>query len=273
MTSKHASWLKAAGSILSKEAHAIQIWELKPDSSDASTWSTWAAHLRNHYCLDELIDELKAGTPYAASRKDYLVALVFPDVKESPGPSIRSGDFSEILVADLVEEQLEYWVPRTQYQAKAVRNESSKGTDVIGFKLQQRNGEFSPQDRLLTVESKAHLSATKPKKAALQAAVDDSIKDEFRKAQTLNAIKRRYLERGSAKEARIVQRFQDPQGNPYRQDSAAAAVICNTVYDAAQVARTTTAKAEPKPTYLFVIRGDAMMSLVHKLYELAASEA
>jgi hypothetical protein len=154
----HVNWLKDSGRrVRTKDGAEIAIWTLN-HAPDASILSAWAKHFRNHYCDDKQIDLLRKGTPY--SRADYLVQLKFPDASNSPGPSIRSGDFAEVLIADYVEFLLGYWVPRTRYDEKTIRNESKKGSDVLGFRF-QRTDKWSPSDTLLIFESKAQLSGKK----------------------------------------------------------------------------------------------------------------
>jgi len=121
---------------------------------DGQVFSAWPKHFRNHYCDDGQIDALRNGTNF--SRAEYLRKIKFPNPKEAPGPSIRSGDFGEILVADYVEFALDYWLPRTRYDHKAVRNESTKGSDVIGFKV-VTPGSNDPNDALAIFEVKAQL--------------------------------------------------------------------------------------------------------------------
>jgi hypothetical protein len=53
-------------------------------------------HLRKHYCADYEIDVLRAG--FGLERNEYLKTIKFPDERIRPGPSVRSGDFTEILV-------------------------------------------------------------------------------------------------------------------------------------------------------------------------------
>lgn len=270
----HLAWLKETGEVISTaDGKKITVWELNCDDSDRDTWRAWAKHFREHYCLDAMIDLLKEGTPYAASRADYLKSLVFPDEKAAPGPSIRAGDFAEILVADLIEGHFGAWVPRTRYKAKDIRNESSKGTDIIGIHVVNADGSPSIKDRLFTIESKAQFSGQRAK-ARLQHAVDDSMKDEIRKAETLNAVKRRLLEEQRIDDAKIVQRFQDSFKSPYVEQTCAAALFCNSVYDPSQIAMTSCAQHNnAHQLILIIIRANTFMKLVHQLYERAANEA
>lgn len=270
----HLAWLKDTGEVISTtDGKKVSVWELACDANDSQTWKAWAKHFREHYCLDAMIDLLKEGTPYAASRADYLKSLVFPDENAAPGPSIRAGDFAEILVADLIEDHFGIWVPRTRYKAKAIRNESTKGTDIIGIQVVNGDGSSSPKDKLFTLESKAQFSGLKAK-PRLQHAVDDSMKDEIRKAETLNAVKRRLLEEGRIDDAKIVQRFQDAFKAPYVEQTCAAALFCNSVYDASEVAGTSCAgHNNADQLILIVIRSNTFMKLVHQMYERAANEA
>lgn len=271
----HLAWLNETAEVITtSDGKKVRAFELTCNKSDTATWSAWAKHFREHYCLDSMIDVLKAGTPYESSRADYLTSLVFPDAKEKPGPSVRAGDFAEILISDLLEHHFAYWVPRTRYKAKAIRNESTKGTDVIGIKLLKEDGTVSPQDRLFTFEVKAQFSGKKPN-PRLQDAVTDSIKDEKRKAEALNAIKQRLAEEGRMDEVLKVQRFQDALKNPYIEQTGAAALFCASIYNADNIYKTTTCSTHPnaKRLTLIVVRADAFMQLVNYLYERAANEA
>lgn len=271
----HPNLLQAeAEKLQTADGLPVSIWELKYASATHQAWSNWAKHFRSHYCSDELIDLLKAGTPYESSRAEYLNNLVFPDSGSRLGPGIRAGDFAEVLVADLLEHKLAYWVPRTRYASKQVRDESAKGVDIIGIKFAAANEIASPNDELVTVETKAQFSGRKAK-ARLQDAVIDSVKDEFRKGESLNAIKRRLIEQGEVGNARRVERFQDQIKNFYVDKVCAAAVFCNSVYSPADIVATTNCSKHPKrqSLSLIVIRADSFMNLVNAIYKKAADEA
>lgn len=136
---KISEWLveEKKENITTADGKPIKVFSFNYDSSDAETMSAWAKHFRNHYCPDEKIDFLRKGT--GLSKKDYLLTLKFPDQTVTPGPSVRSGDFSEILISDYLEYILNYWVPRTRYSNKINRNSSPMGSDIIGFKLFDSN--------------------------------------------------------------------------------------------------------------------------------------
>lgn len=271
---EHAKWLKKASAALTaKDGQLIDVYELVVEPANDPALSAWAAHFRQQYCLDGMIDALRSGT--GKSRAEYLRDLVFPSLGQGFGPATRSGDFAEILVADLLEFVLGYWVPRVRYAAKMVRNESVKGTDVIGFKtIGSDPTEHSVDDSLITFETKAQLSGNKPE-ARLQDAIKDAAKDVFRLAESLNALKRRLIDQQLLTDAKRVERFQDALDRPYLRKSGAAAVFCDSVFDPAHIASSvdcSNLKHEGE-LVLIVVHSQALMVLANSLYDRAADGA
>lgn len=269
-TSAHTSWLKDTGTRLTANSgQTVEIWELQ-HQNDQTILSAWAKHFRNHYCFDTEIDSLINGTGY--SRATYLDSIKFPDQKGKPGPSIRAGDFGEILVADFLEYLLKFSVPRTRYGDKTVRNESIKGCDVIGFRFLE-DGKVSPKDILAIFESKAQFSGRKPK-PRLQDAINDSAKDHVRKAESLNAIKQRLKARRDTDCAKKIERFQNEADLPYTHLYGAVALFEGSLFNNTVATSTTTAKhPNGSSLRLYVIKGAQMMQLVHALYKRASDEA
>jgi hypothetical protein len=270
-TPAHLNWLVDTGERLtSADGVEIEVWELK-HADDSAVLSAWAKHFREHYCDDEMLALLVPGT--GKTNGEYLLDMKFPDATDAPGPSIRAGDFAEIIVADYIEYKLGYWCPRQfRYDQKAVRNESTKGSDIIGFRFVNEDG-VDPNDELFVLESKAAMSGNTATNR-LQVAVDDSHKDALREAAALNAIKQRFYERGEAAPAKKIERFQSMADRPFVRKSGAAAVINTSLYDADVIQQTTTAAHFNSANLkLIVIRGNTLMALVHALYERAANEA
>lgn len=259
---------QCVGTLTSGEGCIIHVWELGGPVSPVDL-SEWARHLRQHYCPDAEIDQLRDGTPF--SRAEYLVNLVFPDATTAPGPSIRSGDFAEILISDYVEYMLGYWVPRGKFAEKASRDESVKGVDILGFKI--LGARHAPEDELLTFEVKAELSGGQYS-GALQKAVTDSAKDYLRSAITLNATKRRLIRAGEQERALVVQRFQNKDDRPFVFKCGAGAVLSDLAYDEANV-RSVSARDHRNLAnlQLLVVKGTHLMTLVHSLFQAAANEA
>ncbi len=267
---QHAAWLvNTNATIQTANGLVAEVWELKP-GEDQAILSAWAKHFRDHYCEDELLDRLRDGT--GLSRAEYLERFKFPDAANAPGPSIRSGDFAEILVADYVEFKLGYWCPRElRYDMKFSRNESTKGCDVLGFKLVDVANP-SPDDELFIFESKAKLTGQADNR--LQVAVNDSAKDPAREGMSLNALKQRCLERHDDESAMKIQRFQLWNANPFKRLNGAAAVVSDDCYDANLIAQTTTDHHPNNANLqLLVVKGPALMQLVHALYQRACDEA
>lgn len=266
----HINWITDTGerryTVCGRE---VQIWRLAPEKEDA-TLSAWAAHFRHHYCADADLPALVAGT--GKSRAEYLNTILFPDEKIAPGPSLRSGDFGEILVADFIEFILGYWCPRElRYQDRWNRQDSTKGCDIVGFKFVNKESEH-PSDELFVFESKSGLSATD--KNRLQDAVTDSMKDYLREAMTLNAMKQRLLVRGKATEVAAVQRFQNETERPFRRVNGAAAILDIDVFATTDVEATdTTGHKNAADLRLLIFTGPSLMELVHAIYKRAADEA
>jgi hypothetical protein len=266
----HLNWLIDTGErIKTSEGKEVLVFELQHQNDD-SILSAWAKHFRNHYCSDTEIDVLRRGTPH--TRSEYLNAIKFPDQSLAPGPSIRSGDFGEILVADYLEFSLGYWVPRTRYGDKTIRNESTKGCDTLGFKFIDGSKE-SAGDSLAVFESKSQFTGSSPN-PRLQQAVDDSVKDQIRKAESLNAIKQRLHDSNKPEDVAKIERFQDPIDHPYKEISGAVALFSTPLFSKETIESTITSKHPNNiELVLITIKGVNMMDLVHELYRRAADEA
>ena len=167
---------------------------------------------------------------------------------------------------------LGYWVPRTRYNDKTIRNESTKGCDIIGFKI-LKEGVFSNSDTLAIFEGKAQLTGDKAD-SRLQDAVQDSMKDITRKPESLNAIKQRYLDKKQNDFIWRVERFQNPEDRPYKELSGACCIPSSNCYNPELIAETDASSHPNKDNlFLMVIYGNDMMTLVHELYKRAADEA
>jgi hypothetical protein len=263
----HLDWLVDTGKTLKTACgRKVNVLELK-HTNDTTILSAWAKHFRNQYCSDNKIDALKGKL----SRQEYLENIKFPSKTTAPGPSIRAGDFAEILLADYLEWGLSFWVPRLRWDMKPTANDSAKGCDVIGFHFAE-TGKVSASDALAIIESKASLSGKNPNR--LQDAVTDSAKDDVRKAESLNYLKQRFAEQGKSTEAGLVERFQSPVDQPYKELCAAAAVFSSNGYNETTI-KTTNSSTHPHHDNLkmLVVKGDDLMKLVHDLYQRAADEA
>ncbi|MDR1895286.1 MAG: SAVED domain-containing protein [Prevotellaceae bacterium] len=273
----HIHWLIDNGERLqTSDGKEIKVFEFQHKNDDAIL-SAWATHFRNQYCADKDIDDLRNGT--GLTRKDYLINLKFPsekhDEKDSSsilGPSIRAGDFAELLISDYLEFLLGYFVPRTRYDHKTIRNESPKASDLIGFKISQLDN-FSPDDEMFIFEVKAKFTSPVDGNR-LQDAVNGSSKDDLRKAESLNAIKQRYKTEKKRKEKQLIERFQDKVGKPFIEKSGAVAFLEKEVFNKTNFSQTdTSAHTNQNNLFVIAVKGEKMMPLVHELYRRAADEA
>lgn len=227
--------------------------------------SNLISHIRNHYCKDEELDEMREST--GLSKKEYLKQVKIPDIG-----TVRSSDFSEILIADYIEFILEYFIPRTRYDNKINKNISPTGIDIIGFKVLDSN-QINKNDKLITCEVKAALRVKNLD--TLQNGIKDSIKDiHIRKAQSLNAIKQRCKDRRESGTVKIVERFQDITDRPYLEITGAAAVNSTEIWDDKIITEVSCEDHTNKNNLLLlVIRGKELMDFVNCLYERICDEA
>ncbi|MEB0024751.1 SAVED domain-containing protein [Pseudomonas sp. MH9.2] len=265
----HLGWLEDSGTVIkSMCGRDIPVLKLKYDTSDTAMMSSWAKHFRNHYCRDEELPFIKNPTK---TNQQYLLTEKFPHQLNAPGPSIRAGDFAEILIADYLEYIRNYQVPRTRYDRKGIANESTKGSDVLAFK--KTKGVISDQDELLIFEVKAKASE-KSKSNVLQNAINDSMKDEIRLAESLSAMRQKLFDRKDMDGVGLVDRFQREPDHPCKRRYGAGAVFTESSYDEELIAESDTS-LHPNQHHLemIVVSGELLMSLVHELYRRAANEA
>lgn len=267
-TAAHLDWLESNGTYTSACGRKISVYRFNHDALDVAVMSDWARHFRNHYCNDQEIRYLKNPTK---TNSEYLVSEKFPSESIAPGPSIRAGDFAEILIADYLQYVRNYVVPRTRYDRKIIANESSKGSDVIAFK--KAPNAISDNDELLIFEVKAKASEN-TKVNILQNAIDDSVKDEIRIAESLNAMRQRLVDRKDFKSVDLVERFQREPDYPCKRSYGAAAVYTTSSLHE-NIVSTSDASRHPSASRLelLVVSGQELMSLVHELYRRAADEA
>jgi len=267
ISSDHIPWFSQQQSIVVNNC-SVDIYVFNHQQNEL-VFSSWARHFRNHYCLDGQIDRLKSP---GQSRRDYLNNIKLPSI-QGFGPGVRSGDFSEILVADYLQFILNYDVPRYRWRSKIIRDESPKGSDVIGFSIATPRLNNSPDDTLAIYEVKAKFS--KNGDNTLQTAINDSAKDHIRIAESLNFIKQQAINADNINRVDTVSRFQNPTDYPYRERYGAVLVISEECCDISTVISNINISTHPNQGSLFllIIKGSQMMTIVHELYKRVADEA
>lgn len=263
----HCDWFEDTGTRLNtSDGREVRVFRFNYQE-DQVILQAWAIHLREHYSSDEDMDSVRA--PMGLSRTEYLRDVKFPSTAGF-GPSVRAGDFSEILVADYVEFLMGYNVPRTRYDRKDTRDSSTKSIDVLGFKFAEEN-QVNANDELLTGEVKA--SFRTPPSNNLQAAIDGSKNDyEVRLPFALNATYQRLKDRGELETANMVERFMNKTARPYENVTTAILMCSNVAWNENLV--TEADSAHPNQNIiLLVFLGDELMTLTNRLYELAYATA
>lgn len=264
----HLSWLKQIATYTTSCGRPIPVYKLEHDALDDIIMSAWATHFRNHYCQDEELPYLKNPLK---TNSEYLLTEKFPHQSVAPGPSTRAGDFAEILIADYLQYLRNYYVPRTRYDRKGIANESTKGSDVIAFK--KSPGIISDNDELLIFEVKAKASE-KSKLNVLQDAIDHSVKDEMRIAESLNAMRQKLFDRKDIDGLQVVDRFQREPDYPCKRRYGAAAVYTeSSMHETVVTTSTTSQHPNSDKLELLIISGAQLMVLIHELYRRAADEA
>lgn len=113
----------------------MHCWRLDWACSD-NVLDEWALHLRRHYISDDILENrvmARQTTP-----DQYLSLRVVPDI-----PSIRSGDFAEILISDVLQYLYGLVVPRYKQCNRKDKNASEHGNDVIAYQLKNLNGAYT----------------------------------------------------------------------------------------------------------------------------------
>lgn len=278
-TTDHLKWLcDTEERLKTADGKEVEVWEFI-HQDDEEILSAWAKHFRNHYCLDTDIDSMKGRK----SRSVYLTEIKFPCQTSKLGRSIRAGDFGEILIADYLQWVLNFWVPRVRWGSKVIRDESSKGCDVIGFRFHKKIG-TSSKDVLTVFETKTKFS--KSSKNKIQDSINHSAKDHIRIDESLNYIKQKMVELKEIDQAKLIERFQSPVDLPYLESYGAATIFSEEYFQSDEITSADTSKV-PKSSkskeftshpnrdqlVLLVVKGPDMMALVHELYRRAADEA
>ncbi|PNA05478.1 MULTISPECIES: Hachiman antiphage defense system protein HamA [unclassified Pseudomonas] len=264
----HLTWLEHNETYTSACGRSIKVYRFNHNAMDSSIMSDWARHFRNHYCNDQEIRYLKNPTK---TKSEYLITEKFPGESIAPGPSIRAGDFAEILIADYLQYIRNYAVPRTRYDRKIIANESIKGSDVIAFK--KTPNVISENDELLIFEVKAKVTE-KTKVNVLQNAIDDSVKDEVRIAESLNAMRQRLFDRRDYDGVDLIERFQREPDFPCKRKYGAAAVYTSSSLHESVVSASHAGNHPSADSLeLLIVSGAELMSLIHELYRRAADEA
>ena len=188
---RYIEWFVEETGIRIKENIPLKCYKIDY-KGDEAILDEWALHIRRNYIED---DELKEDADLNEMSVDqYLREYIIPQETEHLGPTARSADIAEILVADLLEFIMGYTVPRFKLKNRSGKNNSQQGTDVIAYKYKNSDKSPSNKDELIAAEVKATLSSNQY--TPLENAIIDSHKDEHRLARSINYCRKRLNELG-----------------------------------------------------------------------------
>ena len=249
----------------------IQIYKLNSELLDDNSLNNWALGLRDNYVEEILLESLVQGT--GLTQKEFLEKNIFPNHQNNLGASTMSGEFGEILVYDYINFVLKHYITRTRYLEKVNPDMPVSGSDVIGYKVKSIN-KPSKSDHLIVAEVKTRSSKVGNKNRSCEKTVKDaiehSIKDRVRIGESLNAEKRRLLNRSRNDEAKIVERFQNKTDNPFTLDFFAVAVLDNELYSDQVVLDVVNTQHENiKSTNILIIHSKELKLFLRDLYRRA----
>jgi hypothetical protein len=249
----------------------IQIYKLNSELLDDNSLNNWALGLRDNYVEEILLESLVQGT--GLTQKEFLEKNIFPNHQNNLGASTMSGEFGEILVYDYINFVLKHYITRTRYLEKVNPDMPVSGSDVIGYKVKSIN-KPSKSDHLIVAEVKTRSSKVGNKNRSCEKTVKDaiehSIKDRVRIGESLNAEKRRLLNRSRNDEAKIVERFQNKTDNPFTLDFFAVAVLDNELYSDQVVLDVVNSQHENiKSTNILIIHSKELKLFLRDLYRRA----
>lgn len=231
-------------------------YRIEPNIDDDSL-NEWSTHIRRHYRRDKELQEALKGYPADLSR--YLTDFVIPDA-----PEIRSGDFAEIVICDLLEFMENYAVSRYKHLDRADKNCSEHGSDVIAYRVTDSQHPQS-SDELLVVEVKSRASTTNLKQAIIDAGAD-SMRDKARLAMTLDYHRCRSKQYGDSANADAMARFLNRGEHPCREIYAVGAIagVKNVERHLGSAESKTLGLAEGASVY--IVHKPKLMEMIHDLY-------
>ena len=267
----NSEFFKFDRSILSKNGNKIDVFRLKNDLLDDNSLNNWASGLRNNYVEKNLLESLVEGT--GLTQKEFLEKNIFPNPQNKIGASTMSGEFGEILVYDYINFVLKYYVTRTRYLEKVNPNMPVSGSDVIGYHVKNIDNP-GKTDHLIVAEVKTRSSNSGNKKGlcekTVKDAIDHSVKDRVRLGESLNAEKRRFLNRSRIQQAKIVERFQNKTDKPFTIDFFAVAVLDSDFYLDQEVLDVVNIQYEKlEKTSILIIHSKGLLNFLRDLYRRA----
>lgn len=259
----YIDWITEEKGVTIKDGIPIKCYRIDYEEDDA-VLNDWALHIRRNYIEDD--DLLLDAEINGMTVEQYLRDYVIPKKDEKLGPTVRSGDITEILVSDLLEFIYDYSVPRYKQRNRSGKNNSEHGTDVIAYKFFNGCDSPSEKDELIAAEVKATLTSTGY--GPLEKSIKESKKDEQRLARTIDYCRKRLKELGNIEQSGEVARFLLKPDNNYKLTYAAAGISsCQTIDQEIELSVSGEELQISSKQKIFFIHGKTLMNLAHKIYE------
>lgn len=182
---EYLRWIIKEDGVIKDNSIPLKCYRIEYNN-DPDVLDDWALHIRRHYIPDDELEE--DCTLLGLTSEEYLRSSVIPQKDVHLGPISRSNTITEILISDLLEFVYGFHVPRIRQTNMSGTTVSEHGTDVIGYQFEKEDKTPSSKDKLVAAEVKAVLS--KADTSVVKSAVEDSVKDEYRVAQTLNYMRK-----------------------------------------------------------------------------------
>ncbi len=200
---EYLRWIIKEDGVIKDNSIQLKCYRIEYNN-DPDVLDDWALHIRRHYIPDDELEE--DCTLLGLTSEEYLRSSVIPQKDVHLGPTSRSNTITEILISDLLEFVYGFHVPRIRQTNMSGTTVSEHGTDVIGYQFEKEDKTPSSKDKLIAAEVKAVLS--KADTSVIKSAVEDSVKDEYRVAQTLNYMRKKLKHYGKLEESKDIERFQ-----------------------------------------------------------------
>lgn len=260
---QYIKWFIEENEIKIKDNIPIKCYKINYEENE-DILNDWALHIRRNYIEDE--DLRESASINEMSIEKYLYKYIIPQKHEYLGPSARSADITEILVADLLEFIFNYSVPRYKLINRSGKNNSQQGTDVIAYKYKNADKSPNNKDELIAAEVKARLSIEEY--TPLENAIKDSKKDQIRLARTIDYCRKRLKELGKTQESKEITRFLQKSDNNYKLIFAAVGISSHENVDKVIELSVSGEELEiKKDDKIFYIHGKDLMRLAHNIYE------
>jgi len=198
-------------------------------------WDVFVNKLTDDFRLCYISDNKLTDRASKASltESEFLEKYVVPNA-----PTIKSGDFGELLSFFTVRENFEkkgiILFGPTKWRWKDNKDKPAPGVDSVLFHIVNPK-KFTDKDLLVTIESK--MKAVKSSKHRIQKAIDDATRDKLsRLSKTLNWLEEKYAKQGKEEARKMVQRFNDPATNGNFQKQYKAVAILDSILETGETA-------------------------------------